>query len=151
MPTVHVLCTDSPVMRARVAGRTTFIVADEDASVCNRRVLEMTLRVEIFPEDLDAKEAMIICLLKTTIERLNKEIKRRTERRRVFPNPPALLRLAGAVPAEIQDEWQVSDRRILSEASMPSSPDASPASNRPARRLPSPPPSVHSGLGNPPP
>jgi transposase-like protein len=36
----------------------------------------------------------------------------------VFPNPAALLRLAGAVLVEVQDEWQVSDRRYLSEGSM---------------------------------
>jgi len=52
------------------------------------------------------------------LERLNKEIKRRTDVVGVFPNPASLLRLAGAILVEAHDEWQVTERRYLSEGSM---------------------------------
>jgi putative transposase len=52
------------------------------------------------------------------LERLNKEVKRRTDVVGIFPDDTALLRLASCVLIEAHDEWQVTDRRYLSEASM---------------------------------
>jgi transposase-like protein len=51
------------------------------------------------------------------LERLNKEVKRRTNGVAVFPDPPAAIRLAGAVLQEIDDEWQAG-RRYFSLESM---------------------------------
>lgn len=52
------------------------------------------------------------------LERLNKEIKRRTNVVGTFPNPEALLRLTGHVLIEQHDEWDSADRRYFSENSM---------------------------------
>lgn len=62
------------------------------------------------------------------LERINGEIKRRTNVVGIFPNDAAITRLITAVIVETHDEWAVTERRYLSEESMarlhPTEPDA---------------------------
>ena len=50
------------------------------------------------------------------LERLNKEIKRRTNFVGIFPNDPATRDLVGALMLEQNDEWAVTRRKMTLQA-----------------------------------
>ena len=56
------------------------------------------------------------------LERVNKELKRRSRSIGAFPNDPALLRLAGSILMDINEEW-ITGRRYLSDVGEISSAD----------------------------
>ena len=124
----HVRKSAAPMVAATI--RTAFAQPDPSAAHEQWRKVADSFRPR-FPRLtalLDEAEADVLAYLAfpaehwrqlwstNPLERLNREIKRRTDVVGIFPNPEAVVRLVGAVLAEQHDEWQASRRYFSAES-----------------------------------
>jgi putative transposase len=109
-------------MRVDVSGDLKRVFDADDDQEATRRLRQMTARYQKSAPALanwleeNVPEALTVLgcppphhrRLRTTngLERLNREIKRRTRVATLFPNEASLLRLVSAVLSEISDEWE---------------------------------------------
>ncbi len=130
----NLLATVPKSAQAMVAAmvRTIFVHPDKPAALLQLAKVAETLQSR-FPQAATALRDMADDLLAfmsfpaehwrqiystNPLERLNREIGRRTDVVGIFPNRTAALRLAGAVLMEQQDEWLAASRRYFSQESM---------------------------------
>jgi putative transposase len=125
----HVSRTQQPLVSGAIRGIFTATAASEARARLGQVVEQLRPHAPKVATLLEAAETELLAFyafpaehwpkLRSTnpLERVNREIGRRTDVVGIFPNDAALLRLAGMLLIEQNDEWLVG-RRYLSEASM---------------------------------
>ena len=130
----NLLGTVASASKDMVAATVRTIFAQPDAATTRSQLHDVVgLLAERFPkaaELLAAAEADVVAYASfprahwrkiastNPLERVNKEIKRRSNVVGIFPDDASVIRLVGAVLLEQHDDWAVTDRRYLSEESM---------------------------------
>ena len=125
----HIPKGDKAMMAAAV--RTIFAQPDRKAAGLQLRYVAETISTrwpKTSPLLLNAEEDVLAFMAfprahwtriysTNILERLNKEVKRRTKVVEIFPDIPSVIRLIGTLLVENDDEWQIS-RRYFSKESM---------------------------------
>lgn len=130
----NILCHVSNKQQGMVAAMIRTIFAQENKEEAKKQLRIVVSQLEKhFPkamEVLEAAEEEILVYMDfpavhhqqiystNPLERLNKEIRRRSNVVSIFPNRDSVIRLIGSVLLEQQDEWLSADKRYMSLESM---------------------------------
>ena len=130
----NILGTVASASKDMVAATVRTIFAQPTAEACRAQLHEVVRILEPqFPKAATILENAEIDVLAHTafprahwrkiastnpLERINKEIKRRSNVVGIFPDDASVIRLVGAVLLDQHDDWAIAERRYLSEESM---------------------------------
>lgn len=130
----NILGTAPSASKDMVAATVRTIFAQPSAAACRSQLHEVVCILEPqFPKAAAILENAEVDVLAHTafprahwrkiastnpLERINKEIKRRSNVVGIFPDDDSVIRLVGAVLLDQHDDWPIAERRYLSEESM---------------------------------